>query len=354
MWARERVAGNERRAAMQEAVPGTFEMQRHRLNFFTWNAGHLTRSGSEPFSATRTHSLLMEYLFSVHCQILLLQKANLLDAVSQSDAQAQAQGAILRRDPHFAPKKEDAAAVLGKLVHDRLNDQDITVIKDPAVPDLAIVQWGVAVHKHQVVSAGRLKSPWAGEKKPAVLHFLMATLEWTLQDECVVYCGLESVTVLTFHYSNEEAHNRDLAVTLYSDMFRSAFEHRPVFAGGDGNKTVAVLPGQTQSYLHQALDALKSEDSCAMVDYQVYYANNSDVQVGIDFGYSDSPGPLKARQIPRVAQITHANLRLRPGDSDSHHPLQVQLESVHASAGQKRVRSDASKIFRKQQRRQKK
>jgi hypothetical protein len=67
---------------MQEAVPGTFEMQRHRLKFFTWNAGHLTRSGSEPFSATRTHSLLMEYLFSVHCQILLLQEANLLDAVT--------------------------------------------------------------------------------------------------------------------------------------------------------------------------------------------------------------------------------------------------------------------------------
>ena len=99
---------------MQEAAPGTFEMQRHRLIFFTWNAGHLTRSGSEPFSATRTHSLLMEYLFSVHCQILLLQEANLLDAVSQSDAQAQAQGAILRRDPHFASKKEDAAAVLCK------------------------------------------------------------------------------------------------------------------------------------------------------------------------------------------------------------------------------------------------
>ena len=114
LWARELVAGNKRRAAMQEAVPGTFEMQRHRLIFFTWNAGHLTRSGSEPFSATRTHSLLMEYLFSVHCQILLLQEANLLDAVSQSDAQAQAQGAILRRDPHFASKKEDAAAVLCK------------------------------------------------------------------------------------------------------------------------------------------------------------------------------------------------------------------------------------------------
>eukprot|EP00435_Cladocopium_sp_Y103_P023590 s416_g5.t1 len=73
-----------------------------------------------------------------------------------------------------------------------------------------------------------------------------------------------------------------------------------------------------------------------MVDYHVYYANKDDVQVGIHFEYSDSPGPLKARQIPRVAQMTHADLRLRPGDSDSHHPLEVQLVSAHASAGQKR------------------
>eukprot|EP00435_Cladocopium_sp_Y103_P020214 s408_g4.t3 len=53
---------NERRAAMQEAVPGACEVQRHRLIFFTWNAAHLTRSRSEPFSGTRTHSLLMDYL----------------------------------------------------------------------------------------------------------------------------------------------------------------------------------------------------------------------------------------------------------------------------------------------------
>ena len=124
---------------MQEAVPGTFEIQRHCLIFFTWKAGNLTRSGSEPFSGTRTRSVLMEYLFSVHCQTLPLQEANLPDAVSQSDAPDQAQGATLRRDPHFVPKKEDAGTALGKLVHDRLNDRDITVIKDPAAPDLAIV-----------------------------------------------------------------------------------------------------------------------------------------------------------------------------------------------------------------------
>lgn len=142
-----------KREAMQEVAPGVFELQRRRLNFFAWNAGHLMRSGSEPFSGARTRSLLVEYLFSVHCQILLLQEANFLDAVSQSYARAQVEGAVLRRDPHFALKKEDAAAVLGKLVHDRLNALDITVIKDPDVPDLAIVQRGVAVRKRQVVSA---------------------------------------------------------------------------------------------------------------------------------------------------------------------------------------------------------
>ena len=128
---------------MQEAVPGTFEIKCNCLIFFTWNGGSLTRSGSDPFSGTRMRSVLMEYLFSGHCHTLPLQEANLLDAVSQSVAQDQAEGAISRRDPHFAPKKEDAGIALGKLVHDRLNDRDINVIKDPAVPDLDIVQRGL-------------------------------------------------------------------------------------------------------------------------------------------------------------------------------------------------------------------